>query len=51
MLRKIGMKKITCILYPENRHELINDLDKEQVFLDIRNWCDIIQKGNRREKP
>lgn len=51
MLKKIGMKNITCTLYPENRHELINDLDKEQVFQDIRNWCDKIQKENRREKP
>lgn len=51
MLKKIGMKKITCILYPENRHELINDLDKKQVFQDIQNWCDRIQKENRREKP
>ena len=39
MLKKIGMKKVTCIIYPENRHELINDLDKKQVFQDIQNWC------------
>lgn len=44
MLKKIGMKHVTCILYPENRHELINDLDKEQVFRDILSWCDTIQK-------
>lgn len=50
MLKKIGMKHVTCILYPENRHELINDLDKEQVFQDIQKWCDKIEKGNRREK-
>lgn len=42
MLKKIGMKKITCILYPGNRHELLNDLDKKQVFKDIRRWCNTI---------
>lgn len=45
MLKKIGMKNVTCHLYPENRHELINDLDKEQVFKDIRKWCSAISKG------
>ena len=38
------MKNIACTLYPESRHELINDLDKEQVMEDIRNWCDKIEK-------
>lgn len=45
MLKKIGMKNVTCCLYPDNRHELINDLDKEQVFRDIRKWCNTISKG------
>lgn len=44
MLRKIGMEKVSCKLYPKNRHELIHDLDKEQVFEDIRIWCDSINK-------
>lgn len=44
MLKKIRMKNIACTLYPESRHELINDLDKEQVMEDIRNWCDKIEK-------
>lgn len=44
MLTKIGMKNISCMMYPGNRHELINDLDKKQVFLDIRDWCDSVVK-------
>lgn len=44
MLRKIGMKKVTCILYPGCRHELVNELNKEQVFKDIRKWCSTIQR-------
>lgn len=44
MLKKICMRKVTCKLYPENRHELINDLDKQEVFQDIRKWCDTIRR-------
>lgn len=42
MLKKIGMKNVTCHLYPENRHELINDLDKERVLNDILKWCNAV---------
>lgn len=45
MLRKIRMKNVTCILYPHNRHELIHDLDKEQVMQGILDWCDGICRG------
>ena len=44
MLRKIGMRKVTCRIYPEARHELINDLDKEEVFRDILDWCGTVRK-------
>lgn len=44
MLKKIGMKNVTCILYPENRHELVNDLDKDRVFEDILKWCNTIRR-------
>lgn len=39
MLKKAGMKNVTCHIYPKNRHELINDYDKELVFKDILEWC------------
>lgn len=45
MLKKIRMKDVTCILYPKNRHELIHDLDKEQVMKDILGWCEKIEKA------
>lgn len=41
-LNRIGMKDVTCILYPDGRHELLNDLDKQQVLQDIRLWCNAI---------
>lgn len=44
MLKKLRMKDVTFRLYPENRHELIHDLDKRQVMEDIRSWCGQIEK-------
>lgn len=38
--RKSGMVDVECILYPECRHELINELNKEEVFQDILEWIE-----------
>lgn len=35
-----GMMDVECILYPECRHELINELNKEEVFQDILEWLE-----------
>lgn len=35
-----GMQNVECILYPECRHELINELNKEEVFQDVLEWLD-----------
>lgn len=47
MLERIGMKEVTCRVYPGNRHELIHDLDKEQIFSDLRKWCNAVAAGTR----
>lgn len=39
MLKKIGMKSVVCKLYPGARHELLCELNKEQVTEDIKDWC------------
>jgi len=39
-LEKIGMTNVTMILYPEDRHEILNEVDKEKVFADIRGWLE-----------
>ena len=31
-----GMQDVECILYPEARHELTNELNKEEVFADVK---------------
>ena len=38
MFRKVGMKKVDVKLYPQARHEVHNELNKEEVWDDVRNW-------------
>ncbi len=33
-----GLKDVFMRLYPEGRHEMLNELNKEQVYQDILNW-------------
>lgn len=33
-----GIKDITLKLYPQDRHEILNELDKNVVYKDILNW-------------
>lgn len=40
VFKKIGMKNVECILYPECRHELINELNKDEVFQDVLEWLE-----------
>ena len=36
--RKAGMQQVTCKLYPNMRHEALNEIGKEQVYGDILQW-------------
>lgn len=36
-----GMKDITYKLYENDRHEILNELDKDVVFEDIRSWMEV----------
>ena len=36
--KKAGIKDISIKLYKNERHELINETDKEDVYDDIRHW-------------
>ena len=40
MFQKSGKKDVTCKLYPKMRHEIINEIGKEEVYLDILNWME-----------
>ena len=36
--RKAGIRDVTCKIYPEDRHEILNELDKDVVDQDILTW-------------
>lgn len=35
---KLGVKDVSCKLYKDGRHELLNEINKEEVFEDIICW-------------
>ena len=37
-LKKAGVKNIRIKMYDKDRHELLNETDREQVFQDVYNW-------------
>ena len=39
--KKSGQKNIKLILYPEARHEMLNEINREDVYNDILNWIKI----------
>ena len=36
--REIGMENVQIKLYPKDRHELLNEVDKVDVYADIYRW-------------
>lgn len=36
--RALGVQDITMKLYPSDRHEILNELDRKQVYKDIARW-------------
>lgn len=41
LYEKAGLKDVTYKLYEKDRHELINELDKEKIFNDIISWMEV----------
>ena len=39
-MRSVGMKHVQCRLYPNDRHEVLNELDRENVYLDVWEWME-----------
>lgn len=35
----------TVILYPQDRHEILNEIDREKVFNDVLNWLQSVING------
>ena len=40
LLRDAGLTDVSLKLYPEGRHEMHNELNKEEVFSDLITWCE-----------
>lgn len=38
MFCNVGMKDVTIRLYPEGRHEMLNEINRADVYRDILNW-------------
>ena len=36
--RKAGMQDVSVRIYPLCRHEILNEINKEDVFADITTW-------------
>lgn len=39
---KIGMTDVNCKLYPKDRHEILNEVDRDVVYEDIFQWLEKI---------
>ena len=35
---KAGLTDIECKLYPEDRHEILNEPNKAEVYADVLDW-------------
>jgi alpha-beta hydrolase superfamily lysophospholipase len=38
--KKLGYTDTELKIYPDGRHEMFNELNKEEVYLDLVNWLD-----------
>lgn len=37
--RQAGIRDVKMKLYPGDRHEILQETDREQVFEDVYQWC------------
>jgi alpha-beta hydrolase superfamily lysophospholipase len=40
MLEDAGVKDVSIKLYPGARHEILNEINRAEVYEDVRAWCD-----------
>lgn len=39
---KVGMERVSVKLYDDGRHEMLNEINREEVFADVANWLDAV---------
>jgi len=44
-LKRVGVSDLTCTLYPEARHETLNETNREQVETDLLAWLERVAVG------
>lgn len=44
-LEEAGIRDISCKLYEDDRHEILNETDRDAVYRDILKWCESRRKG------
>ena len=42
--RKAGMINVSCKIYPGCRHEILNELNQEEVYQDVADWLNSVLK-------
>ena len=51
LYRKAGVKNTACRIYPGARHEVLNEINRKQVYDDILGWCEQqLGPGRTKEK-
>lgn len=40
--KKAGMEMVSVKIYPQDRHEILNELDKNQVYQDVISWLNVL---------
>lgn len=40
--KKAGMQQVTCRLYPNGRHEMLNEINKVEVYEDVLGWIEAL---------
>ena len=44
---KAGVEDVSLKIYQEDRHEVLNELDRDQVYKDVLSWLDVrVEEGN-----
>ncbi len=38
--RKLGVSDVECLLYPEGRHEMLNEINRDEVTADVLDWLE-----------
>ena len=38
--KKKGINDVSMKLYPDDRHEILNELDRKQVYEDVLRWME-----------